>query len=90
MIEFSGYHWHDFVGNVGVAMIVGTYLLLQIGRMRSTAVAYSLLNALGAILIVVSLCFDFNLSSMIIEIFWLAISGYGLWRAAKTGAGEER
>lgn len=73
------YTWYDFVGNVGVAFIIVTYLLLQLGRLDSRTLAYSLLNALGALLII-SLLFDFNLSALIIEAFWLAISVYGLAR----------
>ena len=42
--------------------------------------AYSACNAVGAVLLLVSLTVNFNLSSVIIEIFWLAISAVGLWR----------
>ena len=84
MNAFNGYTWHDLVGNVGVALIVGTYLLLQMRRLDSRSLAYSLLNALGAVLIIVSLIFDFNLSSMVIEVFWLAISAFGVLRALQT------
>lgn len=72
------YTWHDLVGNLGVALIVLAYLGLQIGRLDSHALSYSILNGLGASLILVSLWFNFNLSSFIIEIFWLAISGVGI------------
>ena len=75
------YAWYDFVGNVGVAFIIVTYLLLQLGRLDSRTLAYSLLNALGAALVIVSLVFDFNLSAFVIEAFWLAISLFGLARA---------
>lgn len=72
------YEWHDLVGNLGVAAIIGTYLLLQLERMPSTALSYSLLNGAGALLILVSLTQAFNLSSFIIEICWLVISGIGI------------
>ena len=72
------YEWHDLVGNLGVALIIGTYLLLQLERMRSTALSYSLLNGAGAVLILISLTQAFNLSSFIIEICWLVISGIGI------------
>ncbi len=29
-----GYHWYDLVGNIGVALIIGMYFLLQLGRVR--------------------------------------------------------
>lgn len=72
------YEWHDFVGNLGVSLIIGTYLLLQLERMRSTSLLYSILNGAGALLILVSLTQAFNLSSFIIEICWLVISGIGI------------
>ena len=75
------YQWHDFVGNVGVAFIVGTYLLLLLNRIDSTSLRYSLLNAIGATLVIVSLVFDFNLSAFVIEAFWLVISMVGIGRA---------
>ena len=74
-----GYEWHDFIGNIGVVFVLGTYLMLQLGRMNAQTLAYSLLNGLGAILILVSLLVDFNMSSFIIEIAWLLISVMGLF-----------
>lgn len=70
----------DFLGNVGVVLIVGSYFLVQIGRMSAAGLAYSLANAIGALLILVSLYFDFNLSAFLVEIFWLLISLIGLLR----------
>lgn len=74
------YEWHDFVGNLGVMQVLGTYLLVQLGRLDIRQPVYSICNALGAILIIVSLSQDFNLSSFVIEISWLAISILGLVR----------
>lgn len=90
---------HDLAGVTGVVLIAGTYLAVQTGRLRIEDVAYSLLNALGALLVLVSLAFDFNLASFLVEAFWLAISVYGLfWRprpgpggpAAGAGTGRDR
>ncbi len=74
---------HDAVGALGVALIVGTYLLLQIGGIRPTSSKYSFLNALGALLVLISLAFDFNLSAALVEGFWLAISVYGLVKSIR-------
>lgn len=74
------YAWHDFAGNVGVALILVSYLLLQIGKLRSTNLSYSLMNGAGAALVIVSLVFDFNLSAFVIEAFWVLISLIGIAR----------
>jgi hypothetical protein len=70
--------WYDIVGIVGVATIVITYFLLQIGRIRSKQLAYSALNAVGALFILVSLWSAFNLPSVVVEVFWLLISLFGI------------
>lgn len=72
--------WHQIVGVLGMIMIVGTYFLLQMGRLSSETLMYSLLNALGAIFLIVSLNFEFNLGAMIVECFWAAISILGIFR----------
>ncbi len=74
------YSWYDFVGNIGVATIVITYLLLQLNKIDSAGLAYSLLNGLGASLVIVSLLFEFNISAFAIEFFWLLISVVGIAR----------
>jgi len=70
----------DFIGNVGVAILVVTYLLLQLDKLKSTDLAYSVLNAIGASLIVASLIVDFNLSALLMEVFWVLISFIGIGR----------
>jgi hypothetical protein len=70
----------DLVGNIGVAILVVTYLLLQLDKLKSADLAYSALNALGASLIVASLIVDFNLSALLMEVFWVLISFIGIGR----------
>jgi len=72
--------WYDIIGSVGVGLIVLTYVLLQTERLRSDQLAYSVLNAAGASLILVSLYFDFNFPSLVVEFFWLLISLFGIWK----------
>ena len=78
------YHWHDVLGNVGVATILGAYLALQIERLDARAPLYSVLNGVGAGLITLSLCFDFNLSAFVVEVAWVGVSLYGLVRSLRT------
>ena len=72
------YSWYDLAGNIGVVMMVIAYLLLQLEKLSSSAVSYLLLNAVGALLVILSLIFHFNLSAFLMEVFWLLISLYGL------------
>jgi len=74
------YPLHDVIGNLGVVMIVGSYFLVQIGKMSGTGLPYTSLNGLGAALIMVSLYYNFNLSAFIIELFWILISVIGMVR----------
>ena len=72
------YAWYDILGTLGVAVIILTYVLLQLGRVKSEQLAYSLLNAVGASFILVSLYYSFNFPSFIVEFFWLLISLFGI------------
>ena len=55
-----------------------TLMVLQMGKIDSTRPLYSLLNALAALLIGVSLLFAFNMSAFLVEAFWFVISLYGI------------
>ena len=57
------------------------YLALQAEKITSDSIMYSLFNALGAALILISLYFKFNLSAFVIEAFWLIISLYGMYKS---------
>jgi multidrug transporter EmrE-like cation transporter len=70
----------DFVGNIGVLMLMFTYLMLQLDKIKSSDLSYSVLNAVGASLIVASLIVNFNLSAMLMEVFWVLISFIGIGR----------
>ncbi|HKG45700.1 MAG TPA: hypothetical protein VKB02_03170 [Pyrinomonadaceae bacterium] len=70
----------DFIGNIGVVVLMITYLMLQLNMLNSNGLAYSLLNAIGACLIIVSLLVNFNLSAFLMEVFWVLISCVGIYR----------
>jgi hypothetical protein len=44
------YHWYDFVGNIGVSLILIAYFLLQTEILNSKSVKFSILNLIGAFL----------------------------------------
>jgi hypothetical protein len=83
-------HLFDLAGFIGVLLIVVAYLLLQLDKLPSSSPRYSLLNAGGALLIIVSLIFAFNLSAFIVEVFWFLISLLGLWRSLISRQNSQR
>lgn len=74
----------DTIGIIGVLLIVIAYILMQIDRMDPKGVLFSLLNTLGAVLILISLLFDWNLASFIMEVIWITLSTYGVYKAIRS------
>jgi len=72
-----------FSGIIGVALIIIAYFLLQINKLSSNSLTFSVLNFLGSFLILISLFDEWNLPSFIIEIFWILISLIGIVKALK-------
>ena len=70
----------DVAGIIGASLLMVAYLLLQINKLQSFGLVYSLLNAVGALLIVFSLLVNFNLAAFVIEVFWVLISLIGIIR----------
>jgi paired small multidrug resistance pump len=76
-------YWHDWAGLAGVVFILFAYLFLQLGRLTALDLRYSGLNLAGALLIILSLLFDFNLSAFLMEAAWAAISIIGIRHALR-------
>jgi hypothetical protein len=74
------YTWSDFVGNIGVILIIVAFYLNVAERIKSTDRSYNLLNLIGSILLLTSLIYNPNLSNIIIEIIWGGISLMGLYK----------
>ena len=72
--------WYDWLGTLGVAMILLCYFLIQVGRIDSEKLAFSVVNGMGASFILVSLYYEFNFASVLIEGFWVVISLIGIVR----------
>jgi len=77
------YGAHDLLGNLGVAMILIAYLMVQLGRLDARSLTAALVNAAGAGLVVLSLTVDFNLSAFVVESAWCLISLFGAVRALR-------
>ena len=72
------YTWSDLIGNVGVVLLLYTFYSNVSGKFTAQGFWYNFNNLVVAILLSINLYYKPNISSIIIEIFWLAISVYGL------------
>lgn len=81
---------HNGVGLAGTGLILLAYALIQTGRMRAENPAYSVINGAGAAMILFSLIFEFNLAAFVMEVFWLLISAFGLYRGLRARQGIEQ
>jgi Flp pilus assembly protein protease CpaA len=78
----------DLVGVAGAATVLVAYLLNQLQVLGSGDWKFPLVNLVGSLLITYSLLFNFNLPSMLIEIFWSMISIYGVCRSIGAARGR--
>ncbi len=73
----------QIIGFIGVSILVVAYLALQSGKIAGDDWRYPASNLAGAMLILFSLYETPNVPSIAIELIWVSISSYGLWRALK-------
>ena len=70
----------DLLGLAGSIAIALTYFANLQGMLKTEHALYSFLNLIGALLILVSLYWAWNLPAAVMEGFWALISAYGLLR----------
>ncbi|MGZ3280889.1 MAG: CBU_0592 family membrane protein [Caulobacteraceae bacterium] len=68
----------DIGGLVGVTLMLVAYALGQLGRMRIDSLPALLMNLGGAVLVMISLWFKFNLSAFLMEAAWALVALFGL------------
>lgn len=77
-------------GFVGAGILILAYFLSQQGWLPAEDWRFPLANLIGSVMIMGSLLVDWNLPSMAIEVFWSAISLYGLARRAQAWRAVDR
>ena len=75
--------FYDVIGFAGAAAIISAYFANQQRWLHSEDWRYPFANLVGAALILVSLFFEWNFPSVVIEIFWVGISLYGVTKAVR-------
>ena len=76
----------DLAGLAGVLLILAAYAGAQIRKLDPLHPPALLMNLAGALLILVSLAYDWNLSAAVMEGAWALVALYGLAQWARTRA----
>lgn len=71
---------YNFIGIIGDIITLWVYFLLHANKVKHDQLMYSTYNLIGSVLILTSLFHHWNLPAAIIEISWIIISGYGIWK----------
>ncbi|EIJ70592.1 CBU_0592 family membrane protein [Pasteurella bettyae] len=68
------------VGFLGMACVVIAFWCVVSEHWKPISLQYNIVNGIGAVLLILSLCVHFNLGSFVIEIFWISISCVGIYK----------
>ena len=68
---------YDLAGFLGAAIIVVAYFAMQQRWLNALDWRFPAANLLGSLMILVSLWFEWNFPSVVIEVFWALISSDG-------------
>jgi len=79
---------YDIIGVLGTSCVLGAYFGLAAGLVDNKGIVHPVLNAIGAILIMISLTANFNLASFVMQIAWLLISLAGIVKFVIYRVGE--
>jgi hypothetical protein len=74
----------EVIGWTGAALILGAYLLLSTGKLRSDSVTYHLMNILGAAGFVINSGWNGALPSAVMNVVWIGIGVYALSQRRKS------
>ena len=76
----------EAAGWSGAVLILGAYILLSLGRLQGNSPAYQWANVIGAARIILNSGYHGAIPSVAINILWVAIGVFALWRIYKAAA----
>ncbi|MBY9065532.1 hypothetical protein K1X12_01395 [Hyphomonas sp. WL0036] len=76
----------EVAGWAGAALILGAYILLSMGRLQGNSPAYQWANVIGAAGFILNSGYHGAIPSVAINILWVAIGVFALWRIYKATA----
>ena len=76
----------EAAGWSGAVLILGAYILLSLGRLQGNSPAYQWANVIGAAGFILNSGYHGAIPSVAINILWVAIGVFALWRVYKAAA----
>lgn len=76
----------EAAGWTGAVLILGAYILLSLGRLQGNSPAYQWANVIGAAGFILNSGYHGAIPSVAINILWVAIGIFALWRIYKAAA----
>jgi hypothetical protein len=73
----------EAAGWIGASLILGAYILLSAGKMQGNSPAYQWMNVIGAAGFILNSGYHGAIPSVAINVLWIAIGGFALWRIYK-------
>lgn len=82
--------WHQITGVIGTVIYISSYFLVQINWIKAPGYSYCILNIIAASLVGISLLFEFNLASALIQASWILISIVGITKLVYNKKSERK
>jgi hypothetical protein len=73
----------EAIGWTGAALILAAYFLVSMGRLSGQSAAFQWMNVAGAAGFIVNSGWHGALPSTVLNIVWLGIGAFTLWRIAR-------
>ena len=89
MTEYLSPFAADLIGFAGSFFIVAAFAYSNLTT-QMNALWFNLSNLLGAALLTVSLTVNYNLPTMVLEVVWMAIAVFGIFKALRTRGSNDR
>jgi hypothetical protein len=83
MTEYLSPFAADLIGFAGSFFIVAAFAYSNL-MTQMNALWFNVSNLLGAALLTVSLTVNYNLPTMVLEVVWMAIALFGIFKALRT------
>lgn len=73
----------NIIGWLGSAAVIAAYALVSTNRVDGDSLLYQFLNLIGSIFLIVNTAYLGALPSAFVNIMWVGIAAYALWRIGR-------